>query len=162
VAARRRGPGVRGRGGRTAAARGAGHRHQQDRHAAVALAGPDRQVRRRAGRLRRDRPDRALPHVHVAAAAGRRQAHVQLHIRPGRAHLGVHVRPAVGDDRLARGDVDVHVLRAGLLVHARRARLVARRLRQPEEPTRHVHRPRRGHMEQSERVQGVCRHVRQL
>lgn len=161
MAARRRHQ-LRGRGGRTAVARGARHRRQQDRHPSGALAGPDRQVRRRVGRLRRHRSDRPVPDVHVPAVAGRRQADVQLHLRAGRVDVGVHVRPALGHDRLARGDADVHVLCARLFLHPCRAGRVARRLRQPEKHIRRRRRSGRRLVEQFERSPDIRCHVRQL
>lgn len=145
---------------RTAAARRARHRHQQDYQPAGALARPHRPVRRRPGRLRRHRPDRPVPDLHVPAAVGRRQAHVRLHIRPGRHDVRVHVRAALGHDRLARSHVDVHVLRARLFVHARRAGGVARRLRQPEERVWRHRRAGRRAVEQFERGSHVRSHVR--
>lgn len=119
-------------------------------------------MRRRPRRLRRDRSDRAVPDVHVAAAVGRRQAHVQLRVRAGRAHVRVHVGPAVGHDRLAGGHVHVHVLRARLLVLAGRAGRPAGRLRQPEERVRRPRRPGGRPVEQLERGPRLRRHVRQL
>lgn len=147
---------------RTAAARRARHRHQQDYHPAGALARPHRPVRRRPGRLRRHRPHRLVPDLHVPVAVGRRQAHVRLHIRPGRHDVRVHVRAALGHDRLARSHVDVHVLRARLFVHARRTGGVARRLRQPKERVRRHRRAGRRVVEQFQRGPHVCSHVRQL
>lgn len=118
-------------------------------------------MRRRAGRLRRYRPYRPVPDVHVAAVVGRRQAAVQLRVRAGPDNVRVHVRPAVGHGRLCRGDVNFHVLRTRLLVHARRPDRPAVGVRQPEELVRHRHRHAGRALEQSERGPGVCRHVRQ-